>query len=193
VTVGDDNSKGIYLRGVVETYEIQQIQVQVSPVYANKDSPTQNKNKLDLEIRVRLESKCRWITVPDFLLLNNGGRGFNVQVDTSSLAPGFHFSEIIAFDTNQPGVGPLFKIPVTICKPERQSVSSSSSSMSKSIMVQSHLPESYRFENVLFSPGTIHRRFVHVPYSSNFAELVVKCERRATPARLIVHLMVKTH
>ena len=87
--------------------------------------------------------------------LNNGGRGFTVRVDPRTLTPGFHFGQVIGYDTNNKALGPLFQVPVTVCKPQPVDLNASESWV--------------RWEGVKFEPGTIERRFISVPQGANFA------------------------
>ena len=106
------------------------------------------------------------------MLLNNGGRSFGFKVDPTNLGPGFHFAQVLAYDTLNKEAGPLFQIPITICKPEQV--------MSQGI---------FKANAVEFEPGTIHRQFFDVPANANFAQLIIKSKRRDTTSRLYVHLI----
>lgn len=122
---------------------------------------------------------CR---APDFLVLNNGGRAFNVKIDPSGLKPGLHTAQIIGYDPAAPEqVGPLFKVPITICKPLLPQVVGGDEMNGGGSYI--------RFENLTFQPGKIERRFISVPLGANYAELVVRAENRPTPARFIVHMI----
>nr|KAJ3422634.1 tripeptidyl-peptidase II Tpp2 [Polyrhizophydium stewartii] len=172
-----DNARGVYLRDVVETSEVQHLTVQVNPIFPRKDEPSQNHAKLAMEVRVVLRSSERWISTPDFLLFNSSGRSFNILVDPSNLKPGLHYGTITGHDSDRPDIGPLFKIPITVCKPDQVA------------SAPSEAPCYVKYESLRFGPGDIHRRFVHVPLGANFAELTVRSESRQTPARFIVHML----
>ncbi|KAJ3292192.1 tripeptidyl-peptidase II Tpp2 [Borealophlyctis nickersoniae] len=167
--------RGIYLRDLDETSELQTIQVHAQPVFPNALAPSQNALKLEMEARLALVPTQRWISAPDYLHLNNGGRGFNVQVDPSNLPPGLHFGEIVAYETARKSGGPLFKVPVTVCKPQPVDLNSRDCYV--------------KWDGVRFEPGAIERRFISVPAGANFAELIVRSENRQAPARFIVHMM----
>ncbi len=106
-----------------------------------------------MEIQVSLRSTQKWISCPEFVLLNNGGRSFPVNVDCSELTPGFHFGQVQAYDTANPSFGPLFSIPVSICKPEPLDI----------------VMQSLKWSDVHFNSGQIIRKFVQVPMNANFA------------------------
>ncbi|KAI8925896.1 Tripeptidyl peptidase II-domain-containing protein [Entophlyctis helioformis] len=178
-----DNARGVYLRDLVETSEVQECMVDVQPLFPNKDDPSVLPQKLSLELQLVMRSSDRWISTPDFVLVNSSGRSFKIRVDPTNLAPGLHAGCIEAFDAKKPDVGALFKIPITVCKPEQTA--------HKSISVQQAQAEAgfIKYDSLRFTPGSIHRKFIHVPMGANFAELVVRSENRETPAALIVHLL----
>ncbi|KAJ3043557.1 tripeptidyl-peptidase II Tpp2 [Rhizophlyctis rosea] len=168
-------ARGIYLRDLDETNDVQTIQVNVQPKFPKADEPSQNAVKLVMEAKVALVPTERWISAPEFVHLNNGGRGFTLRIDPRSLQPGFHFGQVIGYDTNNKALGPLFQVPVTVCKPQPVDLNANESL--------------YRWEGIRFEPGTIERRFIGVPAGANFAEITVRSQNRDTPARFIVHLM----
>ena len=45
-----------------------------------------NQARVDLQLRVTLQSTANWVTCPGHLLLMHGGRGFNVSVDPKKCA-----------------------------------------------------------------------------------------------------------
>lgn len=57
------------------------------------------------------------IKVPEFLLMNAGGRSFSIQVDATKLQPGLHYGEVQAFESGNIDKGPVFRFPVTVTKP----------------------------------------------------------------------------
>ncbi|TPX63343.1 hypothetical protein SpCBS45565_g06696 [Spizellomyces sp. 'palustris'] len=172
------NARGIYLRDLDETSDVQQFQVEVRPHFFKENDPEVNVKKLDLEVRAGLASTKRWLSAPEYVLLNNGGRSFSVRVDPTTLEPGFHFAEVQGYDTQNPKAGPIFSIPVTVCKPE----------VAGNFGAEERVAY-FRWEGLKFEPGTIVRRFVSVPLGANFAELIVRSTDRASPARFIVHTM----
>jgi tripeptidyl-peptidase-2 len=106
----------------------------------------------------------------------------NIRVDSTHLYPGklnltfgFHFGTISGFDVTNPQLGPLFSIPITVCKPD------SVPSKEETSFIQ--------YNNLSFKPGDIIRNFVSVPSTANFAEIKISTKGRLTPARFLVHLL----
>lgn len=154
VTVNKD-MRGVYLRDLAECETTQQFSVNVSPVYPKMKDSRQNASKLTLDIQACLETSHDWIEAPDFAMINNGGRGFSIRVDPSHLKPGLHVGHVLGYDSENKHLGPIFKIPVTVCKPDLNAISSSY----------------INYEDIDFSPGDIKRYFIHVPAGSNFVGL----------------------
>jgi tripeptidyl-peptidase-2 len=110
------------------------------------------------------------------------GRGFGVQVDASRLHPGFHFGQILGYDSSTLDKGPLFTVPVTVCVPDTNSSYGPSSA-------EGAIPSFVKYDSVEFTPGSIIRKFIAVPSGANFAELTVKSKNRNTTARFYTHIM----
>lgn len=171
-----NKARGIYLRDLCDTNSLQEMSVQVDPLFFKNDDPKQNADKVEFEMHLNLRSDKQWIQTPEFLVLNNAGRAFPVLVDPTNLSPGLHVASIDAYDCSQKQLGPVFKIPITVCKPDIPASSTESSCYQK-------------YEHLHFTPGDIKRRFVHVPLGSNFVELAVCGEDRPTEAKFIVNLL----
>ena len=176
VSINPSNARGVYLRDLAETNSVQQFAVTVNPVFMDDKTPQKYPLKLQYEVQLAFECSERWISAPEFLLFDSSGRSFNIRVDPSRLPSGLHIGKIHAYDTKKRDVGPLFSIPVTVCKPDVVSQSTEAALYVK-------------YDDLHFTPGDIHRKFVHVPIGANFAELIVRSKERETPARLTVHLV----
>lgn len=129
----------------------------VHPVWFRKDDPATYQHQLALEIQVSLKATQAWITCPEFIALNNGGKSISINVDCASLTPGFHFGQVQAFDSSNLNSGPLFSIPVTVCKPEPMDLERSS----------------LKWSSLEFKSGEIVRKFVQVPMHANFAGIII--------------------
>ncbi|CAG8501846.1 10192_t:CDS:10 [Diversispora eburnea] len=170
--------RGIYLRESHETSSPQLFSVAVRPKFMKDAEPTSGDNnpkKFELENRIALVCTQPWIRAPDFLLLGSQGRLFDVKVDPTQLSPGnFYFAEVQGYDTTCSERGPLFKVPVTITKPN--------------IITNGY---KINYDNCSFGPGQIERRFLKVPEGATFADMTVKFATSSltSPARLWLHLI----
>lgn len=64
---------------------------------------------------------------------------FRIVVDPTDLEVGLHYAEVVGIDSAAPWRGPLFRIPVTICKP---------------LQLKTQPPKA-SFSNLAFGPGMI--------------------------------------
>ena len=73
-----DDVRGVYLREPYETDQTAEIQVNVTPVFHDD---ADNRDKVDFELRVALESTVDWVECADYLMLMHGGRRMQILVD----------------------------------------------------------------------------------------------------------------
>ncbi|KXS13983.1 subtilisin-like protein [Gonapodya prolifera JEL478] len=163
--------RGIYLRESISTGRILQTSCDVRPKFPNEENGDQER-KLALEVQLELSTTAAWVQAPKNVLLNHGGKTFNIRVDPSGLAPGLHCAFVLAHDTSSPDLGPLFRVPITICKPHPPSVDNR-----------------YQWPAMNFGPGHVERLFVEPPQGANFAILTVKSVGRDTMARFTVQII----
>ncbi|KAI9300609.1 hypothetical protein BJ944DRAFT_170558 [Cunninghamella echinulata] len=169
--------RGIYLRELDETSQVQFISVKVRPTFMGEkdpENPLYNRAKFNYESRVAIISTHSWITVPDFVYLHSEGNTFQVKVDPLALPESeFHYGEVVGYDTAHPERGPIFRVPVSVVKP---SVSGNGSHV---------------FKQVEYGPGDIIRRFVHVPEGATDCELTLRAKAPVgtSPALFMLHLL----
>lgn len=161
-SISIDDNRGIYLRTPEETSRLNSFNVSITPNFVKNDQPTQNEAKLKMEVKLEFKSSHSWIKTPKHLHLNSGGRAFGFHVDPTFIEPGAYFGRINAYDIDNQELGPLFSIPVAVCKPEPLPLSVTSSSNSEV------LAGYVRYASLEFSPGQIRRKFIAVPSGSNF-------------------------
>ena len=178
-------ARGVYLRELEETNKYYQAHVSIQATFRKEPTrgtaaPTegdtsQNDNKLAYEQRLTLVATAPWVQTPDFLLMNSGGREFQIGVDPTKLAPGLHVAEVQAIDALKPEKGPVFRLPVTVLKPMPLTNEQKCQVVFKST----------------FTPGHVERRFVQVPPGATYADLRIKTSPSSSPstARLVVHLL----
>ncbi|EQC32461.1 hypothetical protein SDRG_09788 [Saprolegnia diclina VS20] len=164
-----NNDRGIYLREVADLAD-NSLAVFVTPVF-HKDA--ENTDRIAYETHLRLVPSKPWIKCADALTLLHQGRNFKVDVDTAVLTPGAHYGEVVAYDRENPSRGPVFRIPVTVVKPEI-------------------LPAPETSQVKAMVPGAIARTFYHVPEGATWMNVSVS--RRADgsePNRVlyVLHLM----
>lgn len=172
VRVSGRTRRGIYLREPFETDKEFKTRVSVNPVF-KKDAD--NERKVEFEKRIRLESSAPWVTQPGNLLLFHGGDSFEVTVDPRGLDPGAHYAEILGFNAEREDLGPLFRVPVTVAKPQ--------------VLEPAESPV-WREPFELY-PGKIERRFFVVPEGATWADLIVRNRQEEGERRIVAHAVQK--
>ncbi|KNE68540.1 hypothetical protein AMAG_12708 [Allomyces macrogynus ATCC 38327] len=202
LSIGDGKSRGIYLRGYDESHTPLSATVNVKPevplppikndwaeLYHAVPEPTDpdtglpaltpvshdnaNALKLAIDLRLALVATAPWVRVPAFATLTHEGRGIPVEVDTPALGTGLHVAAIEAWDTTAPkSKGPLFTVPVTVCKPVR---------------ITDTVRAAIKWENVASGPGIIERKFVAVPAGASFVDVLITT-RSPTPSPAVFYV-----
>lgn len=161
--------RGIYLRESRQLCKPFSESVSVTTIY---NENVANDEKLNLNLRLSLVSSASWVSVPDHLVLMNTVRSFTVKVDPRGLPHGVHYAEVSAYDISCPQRGPLFRVPVTVIKPN-------------SVSDENHYV--YEMEELKFKPGQVHRSFVHVPEGATWAEFSVSSLEKEVNGRFLLH------
>ncbi|MGB0583251.1 MAG: tripeptidyl peptidase II, partial [Limisphaerales bacterium] len=163
-----DNARGIYMREPFEFVRPVESIVTITPRFHEK---ADNRKKVKFEMRFNLECDADWVSKPDHLMLMHGGRYFRVRVDGTKLQPGSHYTEIRAFDANNPDRGPVFRVPITVLKPE----------------AANDVADVAWKEELKFSAGELERRFIAVPAGAEWADLRVVTRDQEAGRRMVVH------
>ncbi|KAI3633416.1 hypothetical protein MIR68_008363 [Amoeboaphelidium protococcarum] len=172
VRVNGSQKRGIYLREESDTYSPQSLSVNVQPRFRDSDVDL-NSNRLQLEQKLTLASPYSWIKVPDHLLLNSGGRDFQVVIDPTNLKDGqFYYGEICAYESGNIEKGPIFRVPVSVCKPTLLPITDAS----------------YSYQQ-LYDPGSVDRKFIQIPNGATFADIEISAVKVSESCRFVVHLV----
>jgi tripeptidyl-peptidase-2 len=162
-----DNARGVYLREPDEATRAWDLLVNVDAKFAEADS---NRIRISFERHLRLESSASWVTAPATFVTLPGVRSFKIKVDPRQLAPGVHYAEVRGIDTAEPARGPLFRVPITVIRPE--TLPAADPAWKKTLS---------------FGPGEIHRFFFVVPEGATWANLTVTTKTPETPRQIVVH------
>ncbi|KAF1321539.1 Tripeptidyl-peptidase 2, partial [Globisporangium splendens] len=147
----DGKGRGVYLRDAVDfVHDSTEVNVTVTPVFHKLAA---QEDKVHFELHLKLVPSERWIDVGRHLALMHEGRGFKVLVNTKHLPAGVNSGEIAAYDANNESRGPVFKIPVTVIKPEQ-------------------VPSVVVYKKAL-QPGDITRRFFTPPTGTTWADVIL--------------------
>ncbi|KAL6545206.1 tripeptidyl-peptidase II Tpp2 [Orobanche hederae] len=150
-------SRGIYLREADLCKESTEWTVKVEPKF--HDDASNLEQLVPFEECVKLH--CTGgpvVRAPEYLLLTHNGRDFKIIVDPTTLGDGLHYYEVYALDCKSPWRGPLFRIPITITKPQ-------------SVKCR---PPVILFQGMSFVPGHIERKFLEAPIGATWVEVTMK-------------------
>ncbi|KAG0483011.1 hypothetical protein HPP92_011095 [Vanilla planifolia] len=162
-------SRGIYLRGGCACQEATEWTIQVVPRFHEDASYLEE--VVPFEEYIRLQSTEKMVAqAPEYLLLTNNGRSFNIVVDPTNLSNGLHYYEVYGVDCKAPWRGPLFRVPITIIKP----------------ISPVGQPPLVSFLDVSFLPGHIERKFINVPVGATWAEAMIRTSNFDTARRFFI-------
>ncbi len=153
---GAPGQRGIYLREPRETLLVSAVDasVQITPVFP-KDTPAAT--KIAFASYLTLRTTHPWLKAPLHMALMNEARSFSMQIDVSALPVGLHYAEVCGYAAGAtPTSGPLFRVPVTVVKPE---------------VVPDEGRASLSFPSLNLSPGKLHRFFVAAPENATWARV----------------------
>jgi tripeptidyl-peptidase-2 len=175
VTVsGASGRRGVYLREPIESGRVHDVGVTVRSAFPED---WDNRDRVDFQQRVVLESTAPWVQSPSHVLLMHGGRGFDVRVDPTGLPPGAHHAEVVARDSADPSAGALFRVPVTVIRP-LQPRSAGRSPAGDEAALQ---------ETLRFTPGDIERRFLAVPHGATWADVSLRTSAADERRTIVLH------
>lgn len=165
-----DGARGVYLREPFEAGGVHEPYVDIRPRFPDDYD---SRAKVDFEVLARIETTEPWISAPSHALISHGGDGFRFKIDARALQHGAHYAEVIGYDDEDPGSGPVFRVPITVVRPMELDPASG-----------------FEHREILsFEPGTIERRFVRVPAGATYADLAIRRLDDDTPSTIVVHMV----
>ncbi|GMN44594.1 hypothetical protein TIFTF001_013779 [Ficus carica] len=162
-------SRGIYLREPSASQQCSEWTVQVEPKFHEDASNLDELVPFEECIELRSSDQAV-VSAPEYLLLTNNGRSFNVVVNPTNLSEGLHYYEVYGIDCKAPWRGPLFRVPITVTKP-------------KAVI---NRPPLVTFSKMSFIPGRIERRFLEVPLGATWVEATMQASGFDTSRRFFV-------
>ncbi|MBI1249618.1 S8 family serine peptidase [bacterium] len=160
--------RGVYLREANEVSRVQEISVDVDPVF-NEDAKFEP--RADYHAEFLLKCDADWVHVPTNFYVDHGGRYFKIEVDPTHLKPGPHFAQVEGYYADRPEMGPRFRVPITVLMPTK-------------------LPKPNKFQTTLhFKPGQIDRTFIEVPMGATWANVRLKSDTIEDTRLFIFHAL----
>ena len=160
--------RGIYLREPNETAgeaEPQEFTVRIRPQFHPNASSRQ---KVDFRLRLTLESGAAWAECGEEITVTNGGASFSVLVDPRKAETGANYAEVVGYDAADKSRGPLFRLPMTICRPipSMEWADGGKGTGTGPVLNNGHLEEKLSLQ-----PGDITRRFMVVPDGATWVDI----------------------
>ncbi|KAF6251901.1 subtilase family-domain-containing protein [Scenedesmus sp. NREL 46B-D3] len=197
--------RGVYMRQPHEAAAAASYTVTVTPALHEAASVDE---KLAVEEHLVLRSTAPWVSAPDLLLLHHNGRTFELRVDPTALPAGLHYAEVLAVNPDQEWRGPLFRVPVTVVKPQdllqspdidaataavsaaaveqppagfRDAVGGAAAGGGAAAAAGDVPPHTLRLGPLALQPGQELRHFVVAPAGATWAEMVIRAGSYDTP------------
>ncbi|XP_047082269.1 tripeptidyl-peptidase 2-like isoform X1 [Lolium rigidum] len=160
------NLRGIYLRGSNACQQTSEWTVQLNPKFHEDASNLEQ--LVPFEECLQLHSTdSSVVKIPEYILLTNNGRSFNIVVNPDNISSGLHYYEVYGMDCRAPWRGPIFRVPITVIKP----------------IALSGEPPVLSLSKLYFKSGHIERRFINVPIGASWVEVTMCTSALDTPRR----------
>uniref|UniRef100_A0ACD5ZLK2 Uncharacterized protein n=1 Tax=Avena sativa TaxID=4498 RepID=A0ACD5ZLK2_AVESA len=161
--------RGIYLRGSNACQQTSEWTVQLNPKFHEDASNLEQ--LVPFEECLQLHSTdSSVVSIPEYILLTNNGRSFNIVVNPVNISSGLHYYEVYGMDCRAPWRGPIFRVPITVIKP----------------IALSGEPPVLSLSKLYFKSGHIERRFINVPIGASWAEVTMRTSAFDTPRRFFL-------
>eukprot|EP00929_Paragymnodinium_shiwhaense_P110790 TRINITY_DN7800_c0_g1_i1.p1 TRINITY_DN7800_c0_g1~~TRINITY_DN7800_c0_g1_i1.p1 ORF type:complete len:1265 (+),score=358.68 TRINITY_DN7800_c0_g1_i1:256-4050(+) len=171
--------RGIYLREPAETSAPKAFKVRLGPEFKENDSSL-NRSKIEMDVNLALTSTASWVKVPQFAVLPAAGKTVEVSVDPTGLSEGqAHLAHVVGYDSEKPGIGPLFRLPITVIRP-----------VSPPVCPLGQLAPKFQRKSIQLSAGTLVRSFVAIPPGCTWAEFTLRVQAFTGGNRLLtMHIL----
>ncbi|KAE9413900.1 hypothetical protein Angca_008463, partial [Angiostrongylus cantonensis] len=160
---------GVYIRELLESQGIQEYMVTIEPKFQELSD---NQLKSNFFMNIVLKCSSYVVEFPHTFLLTSEERSFTIKVDPTMVSPGeCLYDEVTGLSADYPEMGPLFRVPITIIRPEvvaRQD----DFSYTRSLVAESGIPI---------------RHFLVVPHSANICEIRIENLQRQSADRFTLH------
>ncbi|XP_018328349.1 tripeptidyl-peptidase 2 [Agrilus planipennis] len=169
INCGLSGDKGIYIKcvGKCPSHEWP---VDIEPFFLESNEVDAN-YKIQFNQHLSLTCGAGYVSYPKHLDLTNMARRISIKISTDSLKAGVHTTSVDAYDSGISGKGPVFRIPITILKPQELD------------------PVSFTFiaDKVIFHPNTIKRHFFVIPENATWAVFRMSCLDSNCNGKFVLH------
>ena len=171
ISCGRNCGKGVYIRSKPcrTNYELS---ITVEPFFRQSNCISANV-KIAFNLRLALVCNSSFVSNPSHLDLCNLARAFTIKIDTSGLSNQVYTTSIDAYDVRCVEKGPVFRIPITVIRPQ-----------------EVPLPHySVTFNNITFKPNSIIRHFFVVPDLATWAVIHFQTSESNVTGCFVLHCM----
>ncbi|KJH43199.1 peptidase, S8/S53 family [Dictyocaulus viviparus] len=169
VSNGNISKRGIYIREILDSQKIQEYVVTVGPQFQELSD---NELKATFFMNIVLKCSSRAVKFPRTLVLTSEEKSFIVKVNPHFVSSGeCLYDEIVGLSANEPEMGPLFRVPITIIKPE---------------LVKHEDDFSYA-RALIAESGVPIRHFLTVPRGANICEIKIENLQRESMDQFTLH------
>jgi tripeptidyl-peptidase II len=162
--------RGIYLRHPSEVTRREAYKVTIKPIFPDRAS---SDDKLDFEWRLRLNCPDTWVSCPEYLIMSQSGKTFNIEVDPRGLTEGMHVSCVKGYLEDYPDAGFLLEVPITVLKPRVIPGFQSDAAPSEDLDTQVSLGP------LSLEQGERFRKFIVPPIGCTYIDAVISDSRHA--------------
>ncbi|XP_006647647.1 tripeptidyl-peptidase 2 [Oryza brachyantha] len=161
--------RGIYLRGSNTCQQTSEWTVQLDPKF--HEDASNMEQLVPFEECLQLHSTdSSVVKIPEYIMVTNNGRSFNIVVNPVNISSGLHYYEVYGIDCKAPWRGPIFRVPITVIKP----------------IALLGEPPALTLSNLSFKSGHIERRFINVPIGASWVEVTMRTSAFDTPRRFFL-------
>ncbi|XP_031502252.1 tripeptidyl-peptidase 2 isoform X2 [Nymphaea colorata] len=165
-------ARGIYLRESSASERATEWTVQIQPKFHEDASYMDQLVPFEECIQLH-SSEPLVVQAPEYILLTNNGRTFNIVINPTNLSHGLHYFEVYGTDCRLPWRGSLFRVPITVIKP----------------LTLQDKPPIISFTGMAFSPGYIERKFIKVPKGATWVEATMRTSGFDTARRFFINVV----
>ncbi|KAJ1353154.1 hypothetical protein KIN20_009723 [Parelaphostrongylus tenuis] len=169
VSNGNISARGIYIRELFESQKPQEYTVTIEPRFQEL-SDNEVKSQFFMNIELRCSSQV--VEFPHTFLLTSEEKSFSIKVNSDTIPRGeYLYDEVTGLSADNPEMGPLFRVPITIIKPE-ELTPEDDFSIARTLVAEAGIPI---------------RQFLVVPHGANICEIKIENLLRQSTDRFTLH------
>lgn len=109
-------SRGVLLNQPWELEQPTTVRAKIAPIFRENEN-AQKRGRFSQQLKLTCDQD--WVTCGENLFLSGNGRNVTLQIDPTRLPPGVAYAQVVATVAGESTLPPLFRIPITVIKPEK--------------------------------------------------------------------------